>query len=173
MYIQYIYWFTNKTSKYETPTVKNVDGQDVERKKRRMGQNVEWNKRWLGHKVEDKKKRRLGQRRPNKMAVNISKTNSMTCHTRGKKVNIQGPNIQFDCNEIGTTGYDHILKFDLERKKSMTIILTLKLALLNYLVYFWWWKSDFSQTRLKSLCKAGVVHLLHEEGCSPGIYEVT
>jgi hypothetical protein len=49
------------------------------------------------------------------MAVNISKTNFIVFHTRDKKVNIQGLNIQFDCNELNTTVYDRNLKLNLER----------------------------------------------------------
>ncbi len=53
--------------------------------------------------------------RANRMAVNISKTNYIIFHTKGKKVEMNGLNIQFDCNEMDTTAYDQSLKFNLER----------------------------------------------------------
>jgi hypothetical protein len=53
--------------------------------------------------------------RSNRMAVNISKTNFMIFHSKGKIVELDGLNVTFDCNELNTQSYDPNLKFNLER----------------------------------------------------------
>jgi hypothetical protein len=40
--------------------------------------------------------------RANKMAINISKTNFMIFHTKGKKVNLNDTSVVFDSNKIGS-----------------------------------------------------------------------
>jgi hypothetical protein len=53
--------------------------------------------------------------RSNRMAVNISKTNYIIFHSKGKQINMNGLNVTFDCNEVDTLNYDHNLCFNLER----------------------------------------------------------
>jgi hypothetical protein len=52
--------------------------------------------------------------RANKMAINISKTNFMIFHTKGKKVNLNDTSVVFDSNEIGATINPDLI-FKLER----------------------------------------------------------
>jgi hypothetical protein len=53
--------------------------------------------------------------RANRMAVNISKTNYIIFHTKGKHIDMGGMEVTFDCNEINSIHYDNNLKFNLER----------------------------------------------------------
>ncbi len=47
------------------------------------------------------------------MAINISKTNFMIFHTKGKKVNLNVTSVVFDSNEIGSTiNLDLIFKLE-------------------------------------------------------------
>jgi hypothetical protein len=47
------------------------------------------------------------------MAINISKTNFMIFHTKGKKVNLNDTSVVFDSNEIGSaTNPDLIFKLE-------------------------------------------------------------
>jgi hypothetical protein len=39
--------------------------------------------------------------RANKMAINVSKTNYIIFHTKGKKIELNGLDVVFDCNKIG------------------------------------------------------------------------
>jgi hypothetical protein len=65
--------------------------------------------------VNDELRKLANWFRANRMAVNISKTNYIIFHTKGKKVDMQGLNIKFDCNEINPPSYDPNLSFNLER----------------------------------------------------------
>jgi hypothetical protein len=53
--------------------------------------------------------------RADKMAVNISKTNYIIFHTKGKKIYMRVFDVKFYCNEINSCFHDPNLPFNLER----------------------------------------------------------